>query len=239
MPVYAEDDIVKIELNNENTLVNGETITTDTEADVYLAYDIIYYPEGKGETFGNARDEDDVHSQEEADKNAVIHITKAGTYELSGDLFGQIAVDLGVDSKRDENAIVTLVLNNVSLECSVASAICVYNVYECGSYDSNTPDVSTEKAGINIVLSDNSINNIKGSYVTGIFKPGSIEFFEDGRVASATLMHRYTGAIHTQMSMNIISSLENPGTINITGMEDGISSRKHLTINGGIYNINT
>ena len=66
-----------------------------------------------------------MHSADAAYENAVLHIKKAGTYRLKGEWFGQIRIDLGEDSFDDPEARVTLVLDNVNIECSVASGITV------------------------------------------------------------------------------------------------------------------
>ena len=81
----------KIELSDNGILVDGETISENTEDSVYAGADIVYYKEGQDSTYG-AGDEDDGHSEEEAAEHTVITITKAGTYRVSGTLSkGQIA----------------------------------------------------------------------------------------------------------------------------------------------------
>lgn len=93
----------KIELSDNGILVDGETISENTEDSVYAGADIVYYKEGQDSTYG-AGDEDDGHSEEEAAEHTVITITKAGTYRVSGTLSkGQIAIDLGEDSRDDES----------------------------------------------------------------------------------------------------------------------------------------
>lgn len=234
--VYSEDNIVEIMLNNENTTVDGQPISTSVEDSIYLAYDIIYYPEGKDSSFG-AGIEDSIYTKEEADKNAVVHITKPGTYKVIGDHIGQIAIDLGKDSIYDKNAVVNLILDNVEIMCTVAPAICVYNVYECGDYNYEKANVSTENAGFNLIIAENSTNIVNGSYVDTIFVPGSLTYYENGTVESATILHNYSGAIHSNMSMNINFENQN-GILTVTGKQDGISSKFHLTINGGTITVN-
>ena len=55
----------KIELSDNGILVDGETISENTEDSVYAGADIVYYKEGQDSTYG-AGDEDDGHSEEEA-----------------------------------------------------------------------------------------------------------------------------------------------------------------------------
>lgn len=98
----------KITLSDDGILVDGEAISTDSESAVYAGADIVYYKEGQDSTYG-AGNEDDGHSEEEAAEHTVVTITKAGTYRVSGTLSkGQIAIDLGEDSRDDESAVVNL-----------------------------------------------------------------------------------------------------------------------------------
>ena len=64
----------KIELSDNGILVDGETISENTEDSVYAGADIVYYKEGQDSTYG-AGDEDDGHSEEEAAEHTVIPIT--------------------------------------------------------------------------------------------------------------------------------------------------------------------
>ena len=145
-----------IVLSDEGITVDGAAVGSDTSAAVYTANDIVYYEEGKDFTYGEGT-EADAHSAEEAAAHTVVHITRPGTYVLSGQLSkGQVAVDLGEEAKEDPNAVVTLVLNGVDIYCSVAPAVIFYNVYECGSDDADTAtkDVDTIAAGANVLIAD-------------------------------------------------------------------------------------
>jgi len=83
-----------IHLSDEEITIDADAVTANTEDSVYIANDIVYYEEGKDFTYGEGTEED-AHSKEEAEKHTVVHITKPGTYVLSGKLeAGQIAVDL-------------------------------------------------------------------------------------------------------------------------------------------------
>ena len=64
-----------------------------------------------------------MHTAEEAAKNAKLHITAPGTYELSGTWQGQVWVDLGEESFTDPEAVVTLVLDGVDITSTVAPGI--------------------------------------------------------------------------------------------------------------------
>lgn len=156
------ENAVKIELSDAGITVDGNPISTEKSADVYVANDIVFYLADQGFTYGEGEPEDE-HTQEEADKNTVVHITKPGDYVLSGFLSaGQIAVDLGEEAEEDPEAVVTLYLNGVDVNCDVAPAVIFYNVYECGSADEETAtkDVDTSAAGANVVIMDEPTNDL-------------------------------------------------------------------------------
>ena len=145
------DGATAILLSDDSITVNGQPASTDETAAVYTANDIVFYLDGQGIAYGEGTEADE-HSQAEADAHTVVHITQPGTYVLSGTLSaGQVAVDLGEDAEEDPDAVVTLVLNGADITCTVAPAVIFYNVYECGSTDteSATKDVDTSAAGAN------------------------------------------------------------------------------------------
>lgn len=150
--LFEADDITEIVLSDEAITVNGEVVSNSSDAAVYTANDVVFYLEGQGFTYGEGTETDE-HSQEEADAHTVVHITKPGTYSLSGKLSaGQVAIDLGEDAEEDPNAVVNLILDNVDISCSVAPAVIFYNVYECGSTDEEAASmtVDTSAAGANV-----------------------------------------------------------------------------------------
>jgi len=233
-------DAVEINLSDEKITVDGESVSTNAEDDVYAASDIVYYEEGKDFTYGEGT-EKDAHSAEEAQAHTVVHITKAGTYSLSGKLSkGQIAVDLGEDAKEDPNAVVTLILNGADITCEVAPAVIFYNVYECGNADTKeaSKDVDTSSAGANVIIADGTTNRVQGSYVERIYKPDSVVLNEEKtEVEDAKKLHKYDGAFYSKMSMNINGGEKNTGTLDIYADNEGLDSELHLTINGGNINI--
>lgn len=229
---------IKIELSDEMIRVEGEAISSESDEAVYMAKDIVYYEEGKDFTYGEGT-EDDEHSPEEAAAHTVVHITQPGTYELTGSMSaGQVAVDLGEDAKEDPEAVVTLILNNVDINCSVAPAVIFYNVYECGEDDEETAtkDVDTSAAGANVIIADGSENNISGSYVARIYE--SVELNDEGtEVVDSEKLHKYDAAFYSKMSMNVDGGEAGTGVLNITAENEGLDSELHLTLNGGIINI--
>lgn len=234
----SEFEGVQIKLTDNKITVDGEEITSDNAQSVYVSNDIVYYPAGEDFTFGAGTAADE-HEKSEADAHKVINITKAGTYVFDGTLSaGQIAVNLGEDAKDDPTAVVTIILNGANVTCTVAPAIIFYNVYECGSSDTETAtkDVDTSKAGANIIIADNTENNITGSYVAKIYK--SYELSEDGtEVTDAKKLHKYDGAVYSKQSMNVSGSDKGNGVLNITAENEGLDSELHLTINSGVINI--
>ena len=238
-PVVYEN-ATNIVLSDETITVSGAPISADNTADVYAAHDIVYYEAGKDFTYGEGS-ESDSHTAEEAAAHTVVHITKAGTYALQGKLSkGQIAIDLGADAKKDPTAIVTLILNGVDITCDVAPAIIFYKVYECGNDDTETATqtVDTSTAGANVIIADETVNTVNGSYVARIYKPDSVVLNADGTaVEDADKLHKYDAAFYSKMSMNVGSGEKGDGVLNIKAQNEGLDSELHLTINGGIINI--
>lgn len=232
------EDAVRIELSDEKILVDGTEISSDEEKAVYQANDIVYYEEGHDFTYGEGTKEDE-HSKEEADKHTVVHITKPGTYAISGQLsYGQIAIDLGEDAKKDESAVVNLVFDGVDINCDVAPAVIFYNVYECGSDEAEgaSKDVDTSKAGANVYIADDTENNVTGSYVARIYE--SYELSEDGtEVVDSKKLHKYDAAFYSKRTMNVNGGTKGNGVLNIVAENEGLDSELHLTINGGNINI--
>ena len=90
----------------------------------------------------------------------MVTITKPGTYRVSGTLFaGQIAIDLGKDAVEDPSAVVTVILDNANVTCTVAPALIFYNVYECGEADEAAASsvVDTTAAGANVIVAGTSV----------------------------------------------------------------------------------
>ena len=231
-----------IQLSDNGVTVNGQKAPTDETATVYTANDIVFYLEGQDFTYGEGTEADE-HSQAEADAHTVVHITQPGTYTISGELSaGQIAVDLGEDAEEDPEAVVTLILAGVDITCTVAPAVMFYNVYECGSGDTETASetVDTSAAGANVILADGTTNTVNGSYVARIYKPDSVELSEDGtEVVDSKKLHKYDAAFYSKMSMNVDGETEGTGILRINAENEGLDSELHLTINGGTIDIHS
>ena len=233
-------DATEIVLSDEGIIINGKEASTSKNDAVCVANDIVYYKSGMDFTYGEGT-EKDAHSEEEAAKHVVVHISEPGNYVISGNVSkGQIAVDLGKDAEDDEDAVVTLIMNNADINCDVAPAIIFYNVYECSSAKKSKASnvVDTVDAGANILLVDNTVNHINGSYVAKIYD--EVELNSSGtKIKDASKLHKYDGAIYSEMSMNIDGEKLGNGQLFINAENEGIDTELHLTINGGDIRINS
>ncbi|MBQ5390722.1 MAG: carbohydrate-binding domain-containing protein [Clostridia bacterium] len=222
--VLHTEDETYIALSDNTITVNGEILSGDSDSDVYGANDIIYYESDKDASYGEGTAAD-AHTAEEAGEHVVVHITKPGTYRVSGKLpKGQIFVDLGDGAKKDPSAVVTLILDNADITCTVAPAVFFYNVYECGVKDeaNATAAVDTSAAGANVVIADDSTNTVNGAYVARIYEPGTTD-----------KLHKYDGAFYSRRSMNIFGGEKGNGILHIDATNEGLDSEMHLTVNGG------
>lgn len=202
----------------------GAESASNGEVLIRLSDDGVEFPEGSGVHTANDIVSDDANAAEAA-RHTVVHITKPGTYRISGKLSaGQIAVDLGENAKTDPNAVVTLVLDNTEITCSVAPAVIFYNVYESGQPGG--------PAGAHVRIAEASWNQLTGSHT-----------------------EEYDGALYSRMSLAISGSgfldieadneglcsemhlTVDSGTIAIDSGNDGINANADglsvITINGG------
>lgn len=215
-------------LSDDQVTLDGLAIAEEDAGDVTVSHDIVYYESGQGSDYGEGAEADE-HDAEETQAHTVVTIRSAGTYRLSGSLSqGQIAIDLGDDAEDDPDAVVTLILDGVDVTCTVAPALIFYNVYECGSSDVETAasEVDTYAAGANVIIADGSANNFDGSHVARIYEPGTTD-----------KLHKYDGAFYSKMSMNVSGETAGDGVLNITGDNEGLDTELHMTINGGVINI--
>lgn len=141
----AESGETEIVLSDSSVSVDGSTASTDSDSAVYTGSDIIYYHDQdtyESRNVYGAGSDADKHTEEEASRHTAVTITQPGTYRVSGSLsYGQISVDLGENAVDDPEAVVTLILDDVDPNCTIAPAIIFYNVYECGDADAETNDV--------------------------------------------------------------------------------------------------
>jgi len=230
--VMAEPGIT-IVLSDSGITVDGAAASSDPSA-VYLSHDIIYYEDktayASGYPYGEGT-EAERHSTDQAAAHTVVNITAPGTYRISGKLSqGQIRVDLGEDAFTDPTAVVTLILDNTDITCTVAPAVLFLNVYECDngwSAETARSQVDTAVAGANVILAQDSKNLVTGSHVAKIFKDKEGE----------KKLWKQDAAFYSYMSMNINAEGDGSGTLDITADNEGLDSELHMTINGGHINI--
>ena len=227
----AETQVV---LSDAGVTVDGEPAGADTSAAVYVANDVVYYEDRDAYDSGNAYGEgtaDERHSADDAAAVTVVHVTQPGTYRLSGAASAaQVWVDLGEDAADDPDAVVTLVLDGLSITCDVAPAIVFHNVYECcggWSTDTATSEVDTAAAGANVIIADGSANTVTGSHVARIYKDSDEQ----------KKKWKIDGAFYSFMSMNVNGGEQGTGTLAIVADNEGLDSELHLTINGGNISI--
>jgi len=191
--------------------------------------------------FNNSIPTEMMHTAQEAYQNAVLHISQAGTYKLTGNWHGQVYIDLGEDAFTDETAVVTLILDNVDIECSVASAICFYQCYEVDNTweDRETAEINVDtiKAGANVIIADGSENNISGTNIFRILKTKYKDENSTDEIKVQKKRLKVDAAFYSYVSMNVDGETKDSGILNIESTFEGLDSELHLTINGGNINI--
>ena len=212
-----------------------------------------YYTDGEHDDYifatlpnlGNSLPADMMHTEEEAAENKVLHITRPGTYVLEGTWKGQIKIDLGDTDETftDENAKVTVILNGVDINCSVAPGIVFYSAYECDNtwedQESWSADVDTSDAGVTVVIADGTDNTVTGTNVFRMLKTKYKDEESDEAVKTQKKLRKTDAAFYSYVTMNIEGEEENSGTLTVNSGFEGIDSELHLSINGGNITVNS
>ena len=185
-----------------------------------------------------------MHSESEASRNRVLHITKAGSYVLEGSWRGQIRIDLGDEDTvfTDDSAVVTLILNGADISCSVAPGIVFASVYECdcdwGSRDeiSLTPEISAP--GANVVIADGTENSVTGCNIYRMLKT---QYKDDasGDIKTQKKLRKLDGALYSYMTMSITGGENGTGKLSVYSGFEGIDSELHLVVSGGDITVNS
>ena len=207
------------------------------------------------------------HSPYKAYNNPVLHITRPGTYYLSGKWIGQIWVDIpdktvnsSLKTKKDPSADVEIVLNGITVNCTVAPAFVFKKVYEVG------PDASADVAsivrtastdikakwlsndialtGAIVNIADGTTNSFTGTNVARIneFTINTDDGYSSSDVGTYVKaqekMYKLDGAFHSRMSMVIdLASDASSGTLNVASDYEGLNSEMHMLINNGTINV--
>lgn len=207
-----------------------------------------YYTDGENDDyifatlpdFNGQLPEKMMHSESEAAKNRVLHITKAGKYILEGNWQGQIKIDLGDtdDTFTDETARVTLILNGADISCSVAPGIVFESVYECDNQWETRDRISVtpelDDPGASIILADGTDNSVTGCNVFRMLKT-KYKDDADGEVKTQKKLRKTDGALYSYMTM----ALSGGGKLSVNSGFEGIDSELHLILNGGDITVNS
>ncbi len=195
-----------------------------------------------------------LHSAEDALENPVIHINEPGTYVVSGQWDGQIWIDGNGDDEDDSNKVI-LVLNGVSVTCTVAPALVFHDVYECGPDDNTTYDVDISEAGAQVYVVDDTTNDFVGANVYRMLKvkpkydndddePTTVINGSD--VSQQKKRWKMDGAFYSFVSMLINgtvlddSDVKGNGVLNITSSTyEGMGAELHMTVAGGVVNVSS
>lgn len=242
---------------------------TKPEGTIYIDHDLIYYPKQEESSFKLLNYDGDneyasyykdgenneyifstlpsfrtfpsnmMHSEEEANKNVVLHIKEVGKYVLKGTFKGQINIDLDDEEAfTNEDAKVTLILNGVDIECTVAPAIIFNNLYECDNtweeegYEASN-NVDTTNAGANVIIADDSSNTVKGANIYRILKTVYKNEESKDEIKVQKKAYKVDAPFYSCVSMNINSEEKGNGELTIKSSFEGLDSELHLTINGG------
>ena len=211
-----------------------------------------YYTDGEHDDYifatlpnlGNSLPTDMMHTEEDAAENRVLHITQPGTYVLEGTWKGQIKIDLGDTDETftDENAKVTVILNGVDINCSVAPGIVFYSAYECDNtwedQESWSADVDTSDAGVTVVIADGTDNTVTGTNVFRMLKTKYKDEESDDAVKTQKKLRKTDAAFYSYVTMNIEGEEENSGTLTVNSGFDGVDSNGYIVVNGGNVSVN-
>ena len=214
---------------------------------------VYYYTDGENDDYifaalpqlGDSLPAQMMHTEEEAAENQVLHITAAGTYILQGEWNGQIRVDLGDrdETFADPDAKVTLVLDGADITCTAAPGIVFYSAYECDNAwedaDEHTADVSTDDAGVTVIIADGTENSVSGTNVSRMLKTRYKNEDDTSAVRVQKKLRKVDGALYSYVTMNICGEEENTGVLTVNSGFEGIDSELHLDFRGGNITVNS
>jgi len=208
----AEQSETVILLDGDSITVNGEAITSETNAGVYLSLE--------------TQTHEDVPQEFLSVQNRVVSIAAAGTYRISGE-----ASDVQIAVRAGEEDHVRLILDNVTLSCRTAPAIIGESTYDsrvAGEY------------GLTIELAEGSENYITGSHTVAAEDDG-VEY-DGAIGSQVSLGFEGSGSLTVDADNEGIEVAcghltINGGTFTIAACDDPINVSEDgvgtLTVNGG------
>ena len=231
-------------LDNENTSLDGQLLSeiSSKYANINNGENIIYYEKEIHDQlpdYGEAK-EYEMHTKEEARKENLVTIIKEGTYIVSGNLRGQLAIEL--DKKKEKKYAVTLVLNGVNINSTIAPGIIFYKAYEIDptKYEKEGKSISLSdinnlkfnEAGAKVILADDSTNTVIGSHVPRCYEyeikdDGTVDLFHDEK-GDQKKRAKYDGAFYSKISMVIKGERKGNGKLNIIADNEGLSAEQHF-----------
>ena len=186
------------------------------------------------------------HSASDAYENPVLHITEAGTYQLTGTWNGQVSVE----------ADAVIILDGVTVTCTVAPAVVFTdsaNEYAGDYKDEDSVSAASMDLGqeiletlaknkANIVLiADGSTNTVTGANVYRLLKAepkGSATKVDGTDISDQKKLYKLDGAFYSYVSLAICGEENGTGILNINSSTlEGLDSELHLTVESGQINI--
>lgn len=168
-------------LNNERSQIDRNTLfsTSQNGVSLFNGEKIIHYEsEMATQTGYGSASENEIHTKADCNEEKLVKITEPGIYIVSGTLKGQLTIDLSATPLSPK--IVTLVLNGVNIECTVAPGLIFYNANEIDSESYGTSQNSIsyttanglnfDNAGAKIIIADDSTNTVTGSHVAECYE---------------------------------------------------------------------
>ena len=153
------------------------------------------------------------------EKDNKITISEPGTYVLNGEYNGKFRVKL-----NDPDGHVTLILDGVTITNPSGTGLLITSAHEIDERKdyNRTNRITYEQAknldfsdvGIRIVLADDSINTVDASHD-----------------------EKHDSSFFSKISMVIEGEKKGNGILNVIGDTEGLDTKKHMLIKGGVINI--
>ena len=90
-----------------------------------------------------------------------------------------------------------------------------------------------------MIISDDTVNNVDGKNIYRMLKTKYKNDDSKDEIKVQKKMRKVDASFYSYVSMNINGEDKNNGILNITSSFEGLDTELHLTINGGIINIDS